>query len=145
MRSAWVSTTLVLAIITTFAISCEKTTTVPTAPTTTPTIGGKGGNATLLVTPKHDGLYIDSCMVYIKYNAPVIPANNVYDDSIACVEIDGKPTAKFTNLTSGEYYLYAKGWDIVRSEKVRGGMPYEVSDSTTKTYHTTILPIQDYK
>lgn len=145
MRSAWVSTTLVLAIITTFAISCEKKTTVPSTPTPTTPIGGKGGNATLLVTPIHDSLYIDSCMVYIKYDAPVIPANNVYDDSIACVQINGKPTAKFTDLRSGEYYLYAKGWDIIRSEKVRGGMPYMVSDSTVKTTHTTILPIQDYK
>lgn len=144
MRSAWVSTTLVLAMLSIFAISCDKTETGPTTTTPTKAIGGKGGYATLLVTPVHDGLNIDSCMVYIKYDAPVVPANNVYDDSMMCTQINGTPTAKFTDLRTGEYYLYAKGWDIIRSEKVRGGMPYEVNDSTAKTTHTTILPIQPY-
>ncbi len=83
-------------------------------------------------------------MVYIKDYAPVIPANNVYDDSMACVEIDGKPTAKFTNLTSGEYYLYGTGWDNIRSERVRGGMPYVITDTNKATKHTIILQVQQY-
>lgn len=95
----------------------------------TSNIGGKGGNATLKVTPQHHTLNIDSCMIYIKYNATNTPDS--YDDSAMCVPQDGAPVATFTQLKKGNYYLYGKGWDPSIVQSVKGGLTYEITQEQT--------------
>src|ERR1700741_2137378 len=85
------------------ASSCSRTEEEPKS------VGGKGGNATLKITPKHHDLNIDSCMVYIKYDAQDVPAS--YDDSAKAVMINNIPVATFAGLKKGAYYLFGKGWD----------------------------------
>lgn len=107
---------------------------------------GKGGDAAIRVIPNHDGLNIDSCKVYIKYNSAVIPADGQYDDSVwAMVNDDGTPIASFYNLKAGRYYLFARGWDIIRSEKVRGGLFFTIERDMATTSHVFTLPIQNYE
>jgi hypothetical protein len=79
--------------------------------------------ATLSVTPRHHGRAIDSCMVYIKYNATDIPANGIFDDSAKCVPVGGIPVATFSGLKGGNHYLYGFGWDpqLTPPQVVRGG------------------------
>ncbi len=72
--------------------------------------GGKGGSSTITVSGEHRGSLIDTCMIYIKYNSLDAPANAVYDDSATSVLINGKPTATFSGLTTGNYYLLAVGY-----------------------------------
>lgn len=109
-------------------------------------VGGKGGNATFRLTPVHEGLNIDSCMLYIKYDASVIPFNGKFDDSVWAVKAaDGTPVGTFTGLKPGKYYLYGKGWDLVRSLKVKGGLPYVIPQEQKATTHTLIIPIEDYE
>lgn len=144
MKSVWVSTTLVLAFISTILVGCDDKTT-PTTPVAPTPVAGKGGSATIYVTPINKGMNIDSCFVRIKYNAPVIPADRKFDDSVFAVKnLDGVYTANFSELKTGEYYLYGTGWDNVRSERVRGGMPYVISDTNKSTKHTIILQVQQY-
>jgi hypothetical protein len=96
-------------------------------------VGGKGGNATLRITPKHHGRAIDSCTLYIRYNEVNPPADGRYDDSAKCVPSGGIPVATFTGLKTGNYYLYANGWDpvIVPANYVKGGLSYTISTETT--------------
>lgn len=154
MRSALFSRLFILsAAILVIATGCTKlkdhksstVTTITPEPTVSPTSAGKGGDATLQVTPIHDDILVDSCMVYIRYNSLVISADGSdYNDSTWAEIIDGQPVARFYYLKPGNYYIYAKGWDIIRSEKVQGGLPYTITNDRNATVQKFILPLQNY-
>ena len=93
-------------------------------------MAGKGGAATLKVTPQHHGKNIDSCTIYLKYNATDKPSGN-YDEQVTCVSENGKPVATFTSLKKGRYYIYGRGWDKNIDQAVEGGIPYEITGETT--------------
>ncbi len=98
--------------------------------------GGKGGNATLTVTPEHHGEYVDSCTVYIKYGTNDKPSSNVYDDSVVCVlggVGDTTPVAVFNNLKVGLYYLYGSGYHPSYHAYVKGGIPWTISKEDNET------------
>lgn len=123
----------------------ENSVTVTETPGGDPTlVGGKGGYAGLKITPNHDNWNIDSCMVYVKYNTSVVPASGRYDDSVWVVKKDGIPIGTFLNLKPGNYYIFGKGWDLVRSEKVRGGMPFIIPQDQSNAIHSIVLPVYDY-
>lgn len=86
--------------------------------------------ATLHVTPKHHTRPIDSCKIYIKYNATDSPANNAYDDSAKCVQVAGVPVATFSGLKKGNYFLYGYGWDpqLTPPRHVKGGYAYPIQE-----------------
>jgi len=152
MKSALLSRLLMLlAVVAVIGVGCRKikhnsnSTTVTVSPSQTPKpVAGKGGNATLKITPNHDTLNIDSCMLYIKYDAAVVPFDSTYDDSVRAINTTGIPIATFSGLKPGNYYLFAKGWDLVRSEKVKGGLPFVILEENKNTIHSFVLPIQNY-
>lgn len=92
---------------------------------------GKGGNAVLRIVPKHHEVYknIVDCKVYIKYNAQDAPAS--YDDSAVVLDMSGMPTATFSGLKTGNYYLYGYGFDTSIRQNVKGGIPYTIKSETT--------------
>lgn len=93
-------------------------------------IGGKGGSAVINATAKHHGKNIDSCTIYIKYNATNMPSS--YDDSVKCVMSNGKPVASFSGLKTGDYYLYGRGWDTSIHQTVVGGIQYTITSETAQ-------------
>jgi hypothetical protein len=102
-------------------------------------IAGKGGNATLRITPQHGGgaEEIEDAMLYIKYNTKDKPADDRYDDSVACNIVDGKPMGAFTGLKKGDYYLYGTGWNPDHGDIVKGGLPYTIDDEN-KVYNIVL-------
>lgn len=95
-----------------------------------PQTAGKGGAATLRVTTRHHTKLIDSCMVYIKYNASSLPAS--FDDS-ARVSVSRSDTlATFAGLKAGKYYLYGKGWDRQLAKEVVGGFDHTISSEVVQ-------------
>ena len=101
---------------------------------------GKGGAATLRITPRHHGKQIDSLTVYIKYNTQDAPADSVYDDSAHCVMVDTIPVATFPGLKAGSYYIYGYGYDPSILEAVRGGVPYTINSQDTLAFN---LPVTE--
>jgi hypothetical protein len=97
-------------------------------------IGGKGGNATIVVYPQHHGAtnVLDSMMVYIKYNTLDAPASGKYDDSAFCTIVNSLPVCSFTNLWYGDYYIYGKGNDVAINKKVKGGTPYTIKNQESQ-------------
>lgn len=128
MRLAWLSKALLIAVCTVSIISCEKKIDDST-PKKTTTVAGKGGDNTLLITPVHDSVNVDSCMVYIKYNTDVTPVT--FDDSAKCKMVSGKPVATFKELKQGQYFIWGKGWDLIRSQTVTGSVPYTITTMGT--------------
>lgn len=155
MKSALLSRyLLLLAAVILVGAGCKKikrtenSVTVTTNGGETPkSTGGKGGNASFEITPNHNGVDIDSCMVYIKYDASVIPVNNQYDDSTWAVrderDATKPPVATFSSLKPGNYYIYAKGWDIIRSVHVHGGLPFIIIEDHVNTTHIFNLPLME--
>ncbi len=96
--------------------------------------GGKGGSAVLSIIPEHSNLYVDSCMIYIKYGTLDAPAAGVsYDDSAWVRMVDTLPIATFRGLTKGLYYMYAQGYHVIYSSKVKGGLNWTVSKQDSET------------
>lgn len=154
MKSVLLSRSLMLlAAIILIGAGCKKikrtenSVTVTEIPSGNPELeAGKGGSASFLLTPMHDGLYIDSCMMYVKYNSLVIPFNGRFDDSAWAVkDKNGVPVGTFRNLKPGNYYVYGQGWDLIRSVKVRGGLPFRVPEERKATAHTLIIQIHEYE
>ena len=127
MKPVWLSKVLFLAAFSLALVSCDKDPVVIEKP---PVVGGKGGTAWLSVVAQHYGEDLDSCIVYIKYNTLDIPQQ--YDDSQLVVKIDGRARAIFTDLKQGNYYIYGKGWDNVRSVPVAGGFPFTIKSEGAK-------------
>lgn len=83
--------------------------------------GGWGGNATIRVAGQHAARDLDSCWIFIKYNATEAPKTSGYDDSaIAAVNDLGRPTVVFGHLTTGNYYLFARAYDPVYQQGATG-------------------------
>lgn len=98
-------------------------------------VGGKGGSGVLNVTPRHHSKPIDSCTVYIKYNATDPPLDGKYDDSVRCVQQGGLPVATFNGLKKGNYYLYGYGWDpgLTPPQAVKGGFAYPLGSESVQS------------
>ena len=103
--------------------------------------GGKGGSASISVSPSHYGAYVDSCTIYIKYATLNTPDNGVYDDSQKCVMADTVPIATFTGLTPGLYYFYGKGYHAAYSSYVKGAVNYTMCTAHTQSL---LLPTYSY-
>ena len=133
MKSIFTFLCAVFIFLLSSSMSCTKT---PPAIT-----GGKGGNATLVVTPVHNGLNVDSCIVYVKYATVDAPAQNTYDDSQWVHISDTTPVAIFTGLKKGDYYIYGNGYHAVFLSKVKGGIPITIS---TEDSNFRLLPTSAY-
>lgn len=147
-------TLLLLAAVMVVGTSCRKIKQSSSSTTTTVTPNqeypdpdaGYGGTANFKITAVHDTIQIDSCLVYVKFNTSVIAADSTYDDSAwAAVNRDGVPQASFYGLKPGDYYFYIDGWDIIRSEKVSGGLFYTILNENKATTHLLTVPVEGYE
>jgi hypothetical protein len=129
MMSKYFKSTILILLVAASLASCEREEPV--------SVGGKGGNATLNVTPQHHSKNIDSCMVYIKYNTLDKPTS-AYDDSAKCVIVNGKPVASFSGLKKGNYYLFGFGWDPAIVMNVKGGAPKQITEETVISYNLAV-------
>ena len=109
-----------------------------------PANAGLGGTSVLSIMPTNAlSGYVDSCTVYIKYNATQAPGNNVYDDSEVCKLVNGVSVATFSNLNVGNYYIHTKGYEsALTPPNVSGGQAYNIlQPGTFSVYVATIQGI----
>jgi hypothetical protein len=94
---------------------------------------GLGGNVTIVAFPKHhgvsifsDSLYLDSAFVkFNTSNSPGITASAY--DKIYIGEA-GEDHVHLTGLKRGKYFIFMSGFDTSISQRVTGGIPYEVTE-----------------
>lgn len=106
----------------------------------TESVGGTGGSATVLVYPQHHNVAknLTDFKVYVKYNTLDAPANNIYDDSVACTNHDSLVSAAFSGLKNGEYYFYAYGYDSTVPGNVKGGTPYTITSQNSQSLNIPV-------
>src|ERR1700760_819160 len=96
-----------LIVLSIWSSACVRKTDV-IDPTPAP-VAGKGGLGTLRITPERREKNIDSCHIFLKYNATSMPDSFKYDDSLWVKQADGRPIAEFDSLRKGSYYMYGIG------------------------------------
>jgi hypothetical protein len=102
-------------------------------------VAGKGGNASLRITPVHGSSEtIESCTLYLRYNTLDKPANNKYDEQVECNRVDGKLMGAFSDLKTGDYYIYGVGYNPDHGDTVRGGYPITIEE---ERLHTVTLQL----
>lgn len=128
---------LFAVILSLLAIGCKK------PKNNSVTGGGKGGNSVINVTPEAYNIFVDTCMVYIKYGTLDAPANGVYDDSAVCQIVGGQPVASFSGLTVGLYYFYGVGYHsgYGHPPNVKGSAQQTVQSENT---YTLYMPTYSY-
>lgn len=139
MKFSWFCSMLSVALLSVMLYSCDKDNNNTVTPPPPPVVAGKGGNNTLRVVPLHNNVNIDSCWIYIKYNSLDRPES--YDDSVYCtLDAEKEYSAYFRNLKKGNYFLYAKGWDIYTSQRVDDYLYHVITDSAV--FHTIMMPLR---
>jgi hypothetical protein len=99
--------------------------------------GGTGGNTTLVLFPEHHGLpivsgdsagYMDSA--FIKFNAIDLPGTNPADFDLVLEGDSGEEHIHVPGLKPGKYFIYMTGWDKSINQRVTGGIPYVLIQSS---------------
>lgn len=107
---------------------------------------GLGGNAEISVHVKHHDKLIPGALVYVKYNEKEFPGTDVakYDASFECGTVDeSKGHTHIKNLKHGYYYFYSVGFDSSISEKVSGGVPFEIKKSERNSEIELDIPVTE--
>ena len=93
---------------------------------------GLGGKTTLILKPQHHAApiynqpaYPDSAL--LKFNAADFPGDiaSAFDHIVV-----GNPMedyVKVSGLKEGKYYIFMTGYDTTINRRVKGGIPYEVT------------------
>jgi len=96
---------------------------------------GTGGDLTLLVSPQHHGMeiygqgnYRDT--VYIKFNTQEFPGASPSSYDLIAVGDSGEDHVHIHGLTCGNYYIYAVGLDTSLNERVFGGKPFSITETS---------------
>lgn len=96
--------------------------------------GGKGGLATVRVTPQLHERDIDSCIIYVGYAKDTRQPLENYDNALDVSYQEGRPRATFDSLKKGSYYFYLEAYDRVNQQVLVGEAAFQVVDTTATTY-----------
>jgi hypothetical protein len=99
-------------------------------------LAGSGGNTTIVAFPQHHGEpiinhanYRDTA--YVKFNTVEFPGTNpsLYDLTFVGDHV-GEEHVHLESLKPGKYYIYMVGLDTTISQRVTGGIPYTLTQSS---------------
>ncbi len=90
---------------------------------------GPGGKAAIKGMVKHHSAPIPGAVVYIKYGTKEFPGTDItyYDESVTA---NDSANYGFSDLRTGDYYLFAVGYDSTGPYIVTGGIPVEIKKKT---------------
>jgi hypothetical protein len=109
---------------------------------------GRGGDATLVVAPKHHGtpitstaLYRDS--VFVKFNAEDLPSDPTNNYDALFVGEPGETHVNCPGLKAGKYYIYATGRESSSGERVTGGVSVKIKYKERKDEIEVDVPVTE--
>jgi hypothetical protein len=99
-------------------------------------IAGTGGDVTLNLFPEHHGKAIPGIEGYpdsafIKFNTKEYPGGSPSSYDLVIVGSVGSDMISAKNLKCGDYFIYMTGYDTSIAERVRGGIPYTISENAS--------------
>lgn len=97
--------------------------------------GGTGGNITLVAKPEHHGVsiiskvgYVDSA--FVKFNTQNSPGSIVSAYDLIIAGEEGEDHVHIPGLKNGKYYIFMTGYDSTINQRVKGGIPFILIQST---------------
>jgi len=95
---------------------------------------GIGGSVTLILEPEHHGKPIYSQpnypdTAYIAFDAAEFPGEDPADYDLVVVGQTGTKQVSISGLQCGKYFVFMTGLDTSIVERVKGGIPYEFSQT----------------
>ena len=113
---------------------------------------GTDGSATIVAFPQHHGRaipnyngYPDS--IYVKFNTQDLPSDPTHNYDVVYVGEVGEDHVHCTNLHSGNYYLYATGWDTTLNpptgQRVSGGIAVKIKYGQRKKEIDQDVPVTE--
>ena len=97
--------------------------------------GGLGGDVTIAAFPKHHGMeivsdssYLDSA--FVKFNATQSPGTSASNYDLVVAGEAGESHVHIEGLKRGRYFIYTTGWDASISQRVTGGIPYVIEQTS---------------
>lgn len=135
MRTRHIITGLLVAVI---AVGCQReNNNIPNPPDPE---AGKGGKTQLRITAKRYEKQLDSCTIYLKYNALASSKDIKFDDTANVKNVNGTFMVVFDSLKQGNYYMFAKGRDLSLTpyDSLWGHGNFTVPDTAEHSYNITI-------
>jgi hypothetical protein len=110
-------------------------------------IAGNGGTVRLVLFPEHHGEAIPSLdnyadSAFIKFNAQDFPGDDPSKYDLVITGAIGSDSVVVENLKCGKYYIYMAGFDTSIAERVRGGIPYVISEGASGVKNV-IVPVTE--
>lgn len=110
-------------------------------------VPGTGGSVDLVLFPQHHGEaitglpnYVDSA--FIKFNSQDFPGDNPSQYDMVITGAIGSDSIIVEGLKCGPYYIYMAGFDTSIAERVRGGIPYMISEDASGRKNV-IVPVTE--
>jgi hypothetical protein len=107
---------------------------------------GSGGEVTLILKPQHHGEpifnqanYSDSA--FIAFGETEFPGEDPSLYDIVSTGVTGSENVVVTGLKCGKYYVFMTGFDTSIVQRVKGGVPIEITVETGSV--TKIIPITE--
>ncbi len=109
-------------------------------------VAGSGGNTTIVAFPQHHGAPIFSHTnyrdtAYVKFNAQEFPGTNPSLYDLTFIGEDGEDHVHLEELKAGKYYIYMVGLDTTIMERVTGGIPYVLTQTSGEV--DLIVPVTE--
>lgn len=96
-------------------------------------VASEGGSCDLILFPQHheepiisQPNYLDSA--FIKFNTREFPGDDKSKYDLIVVGDLGSDKVIIENLKCGNYFIYMTGYDQSISERVKGGIPFTISE-----------------
>jgi len=97
--------------------------------------GGTGGSTTIVAKPKHHGTpiiskigYVDSA--FVKFNTQNSPGTSASAYDLVLAGEEGEDHVHIENMKPGKYYIYMTGFDSTIVQRVSGGIPVTITQSS---------------
>jgi hypothetical protein len=111
-------------------------------------VAGEGGSCDLILFPQHhdDPIlsqenYLDS--VFIKFNTKEFPGDDKSKYDLIIVGNVGDDNILVKGLKCGNYFIYMTGYDQSISERVKGGIPYYISEDFSGVKNVVVPVTED--
>jgi hypothetical protein len=98
-------------------------------------LAGRPGNNDLVVSPQHHGAPIKSTSdykdtAYVKYNSLEFPGDDPSLYDFIVTGKSGDSSIVITSLKQGNYYIFMAGFDHSINQRVKGGIPYTLTQES---------------
>jgi hypothetical protein len=107
---------------------------------------GTGGSTTIVAKPQHHGDPISGIAgwadsAFVKFNTQDSPGSNLANYDLVIAGEEGEDHVHIENMKTGKYYIYMTGFDSTILQRVSGGIPVIITQSSGEV--DVVVPVTE--